>query len=364
MTKGRKKRLAVLIGAVLLVLLAVGVIWRLAFQPGETGQPENAPFTLITNSPDNTLMGGSVNGGVNGMPLDWDLPLPLYSFTPGPEWTQTQDAAQTANRLSFYYEDVYQNDQGATLTFIQEMAITGTQLPAGSTLTEGDTLILFSQGQTTDGTHQSTAIYWIQGPSLLTLRCDRHLSENQMLEFFRQVDYSAPRQPVYAPITFQWRESEDGSGSYTVQGNPEIPEDYRFAGFSQPPAGYSLEASEIRVEYNCCNYLAQELRSDGGSRRLSLNCWLGTQEMRNVFLASSEEAVQQVTVKGNPGYLFCAANYGVVLWVADGYQCLSLSIDGNTTPEALLELAQQVEPMERDAIPQLPFSFLPSSLGA
>lgn len=132
-------------------------------------------------------MGGSVNGGVNGMPLDWDLPLPLYSFTPGPEWTQTQDAAQTANRLSFYYEDVYQNDQGATLTFIQEMAITGTQLPAGSTLTEGDTLILFSQGQTTDGTHQSTAIYWIQGPSLLTLHCDRHLSENQMLEFFPQV---------------------------------------------------------------------------------------------------------------------------------------------------------------------------------
>lgn len=86
--------------------------------------------------------------------------------------------------------------------------------------------------------------------------------------------------------------------------------------------------------------------------------------MRNVFRASSEEAVQQVTVKGNPGYLFCAANYGVVLWVADGYQCLSLSIDGNTTPEILLELAQQVEPMERDAIPQLPFSFLPSSLGA
>ena len=146
MTKGRKKRLAVLIAAVLLVLLAVGVIWRLAFQPRKTGQPENAPFTLITNSPDNTLMGGSVNGGVAGMPLDWDLPLPLYSFTPGPEWTQTQDAAQTANRLSFYYEDVYQNDQGATLTFIQEMAITGTQLPAGSTLTEGDTLILFSQG--------------------------------------------------------------------------------------------------------------------------------------------------------------------------------------------------------------------------
>ena len=118
------------------------------------------------------------------------------------------------------------------------------------------------------------------------------------------------------------------------------------------------------MEYNCCNYLAQELRSEGGSRRLSLNCWLGTQEMRNVFLASSEEAVQQVTVKGNPGYLFCAANYGVVLWVAEGYQCLSLSIDGNTTPEILLELAQQVEPMERDAIPQLPFSFLPSSLGA
>ena len=364
MTKGRKKLLAVLIGAVLLVLLAVGVIWRLAFQPRKTGQPENAPFTLITNSPDNTLMGGSVNGGVNGMPLDWDLPLPLYSFTPGPEWTQTQDAAQTANRLSFYYEDVYQNDQGATLTFIQDMAITGTQLPAGSTLTEGDTLILFSQGQTTDGAHQSTAIYWMQGPSLLTLHCDRHLSENQMLEFFRQVDYSAPRQPVYTPITFQWRESEDGSGSYTVQGNPEIPEDYRFAGFSQPPAGYSFEASEIRVEYNCCNYLAQELRSEGGSRRLYLNCWLGTQEIRNYFLASSEEAVQQVTVKGNPGYLFCSANYGVVLWVADGYRCLSLSIDGNTTPEALLELAQQVEPMERDAIPQLPFSFLPSSLGA
>lgn len=185
-----------------------------------------------------------------------------------------------------------------------------------------------------------------------------------MLEFFRQVDYSAPRQPVYTPITFQWRESEDGSGSYTVQGNPEIPEDYRFAGFSQPPAGYSFEASEIRVEYNCCNYLAQELRSEGGSRRLSLNCWLGTQEIRNYFRASSEEAVQQVTVKGNPGYLFCAANYGVVLWVAEGYRCLSLSIDGNTTPEALLELAQQVEPMERDAIPQLPFSFLPSSLGA
>ena len=67
MTKGRKKRLAVLIGAVLLVLLAVGIVWRLAFQPGETGQPENAPFTLITNSPDNTLMGGSVNGGVNGI---------------------------------------------------------------------------------------------------------------------------------------------------------------------------------------------------------------------------------------------------------------------------------------------------------
>ena len=43
MTKGRKKLLAVLIGAVLLELLAVGVIWRLAFQPRETSQPGKTP---------------------------------------------------------------------------------------------------------------------------------------------------------------------------------------------------------------------------------------------------------------------------------------------------------------------------------
>lgn len=323
------------------VALAIGtVLWLFPSRK----IPEDAPFELITSQQSDRLMGATVRRGVTGDPSGWDLPLPLYSFTPGPEWTQIQDAAQTANVLSYSYQDVYQNAQGDYLTFNQKIAIQQEHVNAQHTTTVGDTLILFSQGEDPGGV---TSITWMEGNSLLNLIWDRVVSENQMLELFEQVDPDTLRQPVYTPLTMQLTSGE-GYQTCVFQGNPEIPQDYQFCGFSQPPRGYELEEVMGQYDYfpsGSTDNLVRFYYQSGGLRRLELSCWLGEEYAALAFPTDRAEDVQPVTVNGNPGLLYCGANSWGIAWT-DQYRALCLTSSQYITPELLLELAQQVRPLE------------------
>lgn len=284
----------------------------------------------------------------------WDLPLPIYSFTPGPEWTQTQNAQDTANRLSWEYQDEYQNPQGDTLTFSQEMAVQGEYLPAQRMELVGDTHLFFYQGPSDIWAEDTvTRIFWIYGGSLLTITRSGPVSDSEMLGLFEQVDVHALRQPVYTPLTIQPEESQetawDGSVTtyryYRVQGNPEIPQDFSFCGFPQPPTGYTLEDSQwVQPMYNDINHLTRIYRCYP-DRMITYDCWVGTKGIDSLLWVPAGEEVQQVTVQGNPGLIYCASGHWEMVWW-DDYRIMQLSSYQYMTPEAFLAMAEQVQPVD------------------
>ena len=350
MTKTEKRFLAILLTAVGVMIAAGTAVVLLTM------------YRLIWSNPfGEKLINGLqqvqscwIQDGASMDSTSWELPLPMYRFTPGPEWTQTQNAQDTANRMSWEYQDTYQNQQGDTLTFSQEIAIEGEYQFAQRMEMEGDTHLFFYQGPSDIWAEDTvTRIFWIHEGSLLTITRSGLVSDQEMLELFRQADYDTLRQPNARPFTLhqEIEEETDENGilltyrHYFLEGNPEVPPDGTFCALPSPPTGYTLDDSQwLQPQFVAADQLTQFYRCYP-NRLLQYDCWMGIQGPFSLLFVPEGTEVQEVSVKGNPGLICSSSGQWSIIWW-DQYRVMQFSSSQFLTPEVLLQLAEQVEPIQ------------------
>ena len=367
MTQKQKKLLTILIpaGVVVLAAAAALVIWL-------TAEPEaEKPFLILRDQDNSEIVSCTLSQGLTQE--QWDNPeepLPIFSFTPPDGFQQTLDAAQAANHLSYQYWDEYQNREGVKLILIQRRALEDTSLEIPKDAQEvqaGQFQVIYYQGDGYDNTSPwgmdpdgkrgpYTGLYWKYGDTLLRLSCTQKVELNQMLEWMQQVDYQTLRQPVYTPLTVeagyvQREEVEDQiritSVNYRSQGNPEIPKELQYPGFSQVPEGYQVVES-----YSMEGFTLYENQQGEG---LALYCTPGSADFfNNGFsyktivanpIPSSElenqAAFIQVTVGENPGFVHLGEDRSEIGWI-DGCWTLQITATAPLTQQQLVELAESI----------------------
>lgn len=348
---GRRKKWVVL-AAVAVILAAAAVV--LLDLLNNSGKPAPNSFAVQRDEYTNEILYCAVQGGLSEEEIE-NRVLDCYSFTPPEGWTLIQDAAQSANRLSRQYTDVYQNDQGQELTFTQEFATDHLEIKADREVWAGDVQVLYHQYTIAELQPPVTTseIIWMQGDSLLQISCEQALEVDRMLEWMFLVDYSVLRQPEVSPLNLcrcsNPEEVENWSidtGWYRTQGNPEIPQPAQFLGFAQPPEGYALSSEHATPWEMDWNYQGE----DGAV--LNLQCRLGTGLLFNFQQFSHQElldpaAVTEVTVGGNPGFVHINSQVSEIGWI-DGYRTLELSSTAPMTQQELVLLAEQLQPVETE----------------
>ena len=368
MTPKRKKLLVILIpvGVVVLAAAAALVIWLTA------APEEEKPFLILRDQDSNEIVSCTLSQGV---PREqWESPenfLPIYSFTPPDGFQQTVDSTQTANRLSYQYRDEYQNQDGVKLVLIQRWAMEGTALKLPQDAQEvqfGQLQVIYYQGTGLDETSlwgisqemeegPYTGLYWKYGDTLLRLSCRQEMELNQMLEWMQQVDYQTLRQPVYTPLTVeagyvQREEMEENhtlitSVNYHSQGNPEIPKELQYPGFSQIPEGYEVvefytqdgftlyENQQGEVLALFCTPGSADFFNNGISYKTTVVNPIPSSELEN------QAAFAQVTVGGNPGFVHLGEDRSEIGWI-DGCWTLQITATASLTQQELVELAESI----------------------
>lgn len=72
---------------------------------------------------------------------------------------------------------------------------------------------------------------------------------------------------------------------------------------------------------------------------------MGIQGPFSLLLVPEEAEVQEVSVKGNPGLIYSSSGQWSIIWW-DQYRIMQFSSSQYLTPEVLLQLAEQVEPIK------------------
>lgn len=347
MTKSQKQLVAGIAAAAALIAVLL-TVFLLASRP----KREQA-FEITREEETGQIQLAKLQTGAEENPDSWDLPLPLYRFSPTKEWySRLRGAEENANLLSYRHQDIYRNAPGELLYFSQQIAVKGQFLPAEQEAWFGDCQVIYAQ-QTDGQGKTSTTIYWVHDDSLLSFVCTTDKTLNEMLELVSRVDYQSQRTPSYSVLSLMPCIERGGVRlPYRSSGNPEIPVDYQFLAFSQPPEGYTADISynqsnnSFPLDHITLGYCDQE------KNQLTLDCWLGDNgstigEGFQGGLATETDpyAYQPVQIKGNPGYYYVGENSWELAWT-QGYCTLQLISQTPMTSQQLLALAELVEPID------------------
>lgn len=358
MTRIQMRKLVILICVCIIVLTLFVGVWF--WMGGQT----KSPFALSENSTNGQTFSYVLQQGLEREEDIQIRNLPIYTFTPGAEWKQTENGAEQMNQFSKRCKDVYQMGSVTTLTFTQEFAVKGTTIPSGQEVKFGDLQVIFSQTQQSeDGSIYQTKVYWVYENSLLSLACDygpkMHL--NEILNLMRLVDYNTLRKPIYSQLSLSrgYVTVENFHGIAISQqqnicsiGNPQIPENASFARLNKLPNGfiemssYSSSSSEQTVKYITQGFV----NSTNNREQIIFHCWLGSNEKdtnglpSGFSMLSNQEAelVQETTVNGNPAFFYIDEEGSYIGWI-DGYYTLELDLLYPVTQEELIALAESVE---------------------
>ena len=108
-TKKKKKVLFISIPSAVVVIAAAVTAAVLLLRP----QPQG-PHLVQAYEDQNNPMFVVVDGKERE---DFVPPLPFYGMELPESWNCVEDAATVSNRFSSYYQDIYDNDEGMTITF-------------------------------------------------------------------------------------------------------------------------------------------------------------------------------------------------------------------------------------------------------
>lgn len=363
MTKTQKRILLIAL-PIAAAVIAAGVILWLLLGRGET-QVLQAQYNQTTGE----LMHYTILTGAPKEEEDRSLPLPMASFTPPEGWTQTLNAAEYADRFSTGYVDEYQSqeNENTTLTFSQQFAVEGNTVDSGQEVRFGDLQVIYRQWEndTADlGYH--TQVSWVKGTVLYTITCryGDTMDINQMLELVSRVGTQGDRQPIHSPLTLargSYTPIQMGENTYSAiatrprsEGNPEIPQDAQFVGFSQPPEGYL--ASELYEQNNNHGnpdfYTWGYYHSEDNQEWIHLDCWLGSNACYSdgspeggfgiMSNESDSDAIMDATVNGNPAFVYLTEDGCEIGWV-EGYRTFSITTSEYRTVQQLIALAELVD---------------------
>ncbi len=342
-----KKFLAGFLLAVV-VLLAVGaylLFFRQSSSPTATfldlsDYNSTAGTTLLLNNPD----------------AEEEAPVPLSRCTiTAPEgWEQLTDSAQTANRYSQGYADLFYQD-GWLMQFSQSYAADQTQVTFSTrnyeTIRFGDWDVIYYT------TESGSEAVWTAENYLLKLSCSGEMSREDLLEWVAAVNLQDPQLPETSPLVFvpgysvsventEW--ALRAYSTWTLGGNPEQTEWEEEFVFAQIPDGFSL-MEETSTEYL---HSWEYQTSDGETLTLENNKlapygnFLGFGISIGYYDADSNryvynDYVQQVTVQGQEGLLYWyeGSSFSALVWLEGDYY-VRLTYEGSITPEEMLALGE------------------------
>ncbi len=334
--RSNSKWWAVLLGIV--AVAAMGVTLWLVLSPKQ----EAATMELVEEQ-DPALAPGNTSyliaGGLDRS-ASLPTPMPYYGFSMPEGYTHTSNGEESANRLSESYTDLYRSPEGGSLILYQQPAYYDWNRSGTGTFREmqfGDTKVVCRMEQT------SSSAYWIHDNTVLELTADWAMDENQLLELVSRMDYHANRQPIYSDLAFQ---QEDGT--YSLTGNPQLPDQLGYYDFPQPPQGFSAFLSNEESSNGSYRYFSTSSTSDGDTDLLEVHTYSSGDklfaQMENREPPSSDN-VRQVTVNGKDGLFYQSGNYTEVVWL-EGEVAVGLSYTayiGTGTLERLEEYAQSLE---------------------
>lgn len=369
MTQKTKRMLLITIPAAVLIAAAL-LLWLFLGRETQTEQP----FEIRRDQESNQVVYCGVKGETAATPYDAGLfeeaeLLPCYAFSPPEGWEMKEDGL-SAGYLN-YYADLYENQDGATLQFIQAPAVAQTVFYSdGQSQDEGVGKTVLQEVQFGDQqmiymqTGEISQLYWVYRQSLLNFTCTGEADLSQLLEWVSLVDYNTLReepQSAPVPLTLQrgsYQEIIQGTTvqveehPYESQGSPEIPQPPVLPDFSAP-AGYTVEKQWEDPDGYACEWLY--VGEEG--TRLYFSCvageagFFGSRGYGNLTLPfsgmSREEladpnAVSDTVVKGNPAFVHINDQVSEIGWI-DGYCTLQIRSTAPMTEEELIALAETVE---------------------
>ncbi len=353
MTKTRKKKLLIfLIPAAVVVIAAVVVTVMLLNRP-QPPQRYLQDISAYDNSSEPVFV---VQGGLEEAPV----PLPQYHVAEtAPEgYTQVSFSAQTANRFSYEYQDVYFTPAGDVVYLLQQPAGQNMEVgfPAQTQRAEFAGMeIIYAVGE------DSSTAAWIWEDTLFTLNAHLPLNLEEMLAFVNLVDYSSAGAPQARPLEFiEGGVLQFGNTLYslywTVGGNPQLPQTLDYYSFTQAPEGYT-ETVSITSDILPADLLAQQGidAGDGSDWCQAYESENGTVTLTNgvvddysavfgsVPYTSMDNPVEieEVTVNGMEGRLYCGAELSELVLLGD-YLYIDLTYEGSISREDFLQLAELV----------------------
>ena len=203
----------------------------------------------------------------------------------------------------------------------------------------------------TGGSDPNSGAFWIYGESLLKLTCNRVLDTDEMMELVGLVDYETQREPIYSPLHVVTRSNYT---KYTMEGNPQVPEDPDWYFFTQTPEGYHLTYVHVDEETSgrymesgrsaICTYENEQ----GDQIQLENLTYANALFMDNAIGGLDEtDCKEEITVNGVQGYIHTGKYNSEIAWLVNDYcyvviRCTA-PLSGNLpTREGLLDLAATV----------------------
>ena len=353
--KKKKKLLLIFIPVTVVMISAAVVMAVLLLRPQPQGphlvqayEDESNPMFILVDGYEDT---------------DFTPPLPLYDFKMPQGWTHGRDAAESANQYSYRHEDFYVAEDGTEVTFTQDYALNNQQLTALGTFQMvpfGDLEVVCYQSETDEfgGSDPNSGAFWIYGESLLKLTCNRVLDTDEMMELVGLVDYETQREPIYSPLYFKCL---PGTSAYSVEGNPQLPEEIQWFYFTQSPEGYTLtdqysdNIEEIVNFYMyfgpaaTCRYEKDNQDSVLHDSIVLENCTFpnGLTNAMSLDELNDPDAIEEVTVNGKDGIIHINEEEARIVWLVNDYCYVSITstapVTGNLlTRQELLDLAATV----------------------
>ena len=345
MTKQKKKLLWILIpAAVAAAVIAAAVLLHLEGPKayleqtsGETGTER----VLLVHNPDS----------------EDPVPLPRYPITPPEGYEQVVNSAAIANRYSESYWDQFYRD-GLLVELRQYCPEDGEEISLSSFT---DLQSVEYQGRQvfccTDGEYFQAI--WMEQDHLIRLSGSGAMEQEELLAWVAGVDSKNPQLPQTRPLFFiPPRRVQTGYSSagyplwevsdWTIGGNPQPPRQQEQCVFPQPPQGFTqVEDLEKRGYYSNApfhwNYLDQQ-----NNPLVLENCPLSFYEpslfdyMSYSMDQEDWDPVEQVTVKGREGLLYCPpdVNSCTLVWLEDNYYVRLIYL-GRTDREQMMAWAEQ-----------------------
>ena len=342
LTKKRKKILFISIPSAVVVIAAAVTAAVLLLRPQPQG-PHLAQAYEDQNNPMFVVVDGKERE-------DFVPPLPLYGLELPESWNCDEDAATVSNRFSSYYQDIYRDDEGMTITFTQDFAYNYRQVMVPGMLQkvrfQDMDVICFQSDVDQEGkTAPNSGAVWIYGDTLFSLTCDRALETDSIMELVGLVQYDTQREPIYSPFYFKCTSGRNG---YVVEGNPEIPEDLKWYYFTQPPEGYDVihyaDSNDIQLSYGLTGLSEQCDYENANGDTIILANWTYRNSVLHISWEelTDPEAVEEVVIQGRDGLIHINDEISEIVWFVSDSCYISICCTAPMTRQELLDLAATV----------------------